>query len=208
MTKEQLQDFEEKIAKLFEDGKIKAPVHLSKGNEEHLIEIFKDVKKSDWIFSTWRNHLHWLLSGRAMSKLEKQILEGNSMAVTDHRFFTSAIVGGISPIAVGVALSIELKKDMGFYKTQALLGKEAEDIPTPNVWCFLGDMGAACGISKESIKYAEGHDLPITFVIEDNGLSITTDTKEVWGRKHGEKTREYKYEIKRPHAGTGKFVLF
>ena len=35
-------DFETEIKEIYEDGKITAPVHLSGGNEDQLIEIFKD----------------------------------------------------------------------------------------------------------------------------------------------------------------------
>ena len=51
-------DFETEIKEIYEDGKIIAPVHLSGGNEDQLIEIFKDVDKDDWVFSSWRNHYH------------------------------------------------------------------------------------------------------------------------------------------------------
>lgn len=37
--------FEEKIAKLFNNKKIKAPVHLYYGNEKKIINIFKKIKK-------------------------------------------------------------------------------------------------------------------------------------------------------------------
>ena len=39
-TKKDLIDFEEKIVSLWEDGQIRAPVHLSNGNEDELIEVF------------------------------------------------------------------------------------------------------------------------------------------------------------------------
>ena len=39
-TKQELLDFEIRVKDVYESGKIHAPVHLSKGNEEQLIEIF------------------------------------------------------------------------------------------------------------------------------------------------------------------------
>ena len=39
MKKEKLIKFEEDIAKLFNEGKIRAPVHLYHGNEEKIIQI-------------------------------------------------------------------------------------------------------------------------------------------------------------------------
>ena len=40
MNKKDLVNFEEEIASLFNQGKIRAPVHLYQGNEEKIIEIF------------------------------------------------------------------------------------------------------------------------------------------------------------------------
>jgi len=199
MRKVDLIKFEQEIAGLYEKAKIKAPIHLSGNNETELEAIFRKIKKEDWIFSTWRNHYHWLLSGRSPKGLKQQIVEGCSMHVFGKKFFTSAIVGGIAPIAVGVAYALKKKKSKN------------------RVWCFLGDMGASTGLAMECMRYACGHDLPIVFIIEDNGISVKTDTLESWGCKGcnfkncnyiGKKTKAYKYERKYPHAGTGVFVLF
>ena len=40
MTKKELIDFELDIKTIYESGKIKAPIHLSGGNEDELIKIF------------------------------------------------------------------------------------------------------------------------------------------------------------------------
>ncbi len=197
MKKEDLVAFEERIKTLFEAGHIRAPVHLSGGNEAALIDIFKKYQPGDWIFSTWRNHYHWLLSGRDPQELERQILAGDSMSVFDDRFFTSSIVGGNAPIALGVALALKLKKE-----------RAAVDPPACMVWCFIGDMAASGGLAQECVQYAEGHNLPVTYIIEDNGFSVTTDTREVWGTGKTVKIRRYEYDRQYPHAGTGKFVDF
>ena len=46
LTKEQLVDFETDIANCFNNAMIKAPIHLYDGNEEQMINIFKNVLKS------------------------------------------------------------------------------------------------------------------------------------------------------------------
>ncbi len=208
MKKNQLTAFEERIKKLFEEGKIRAPIHLSGENEEALLEIFKKYNKNDWIFSTWRNHYHWLLSGRDPEALKSQILAGDSMSVFDDRFFTSSIVGGNAPIALGVALAIKLKKEQLANNKNQDKQDEAAAEGASRVWCFTGDMAAAGGLVQECIRYAEGHDLPIQYIIEDNGLSVITDTQKVWGTENRKKTFRYQYKRKFPHAGTGKFVEF
>jgi len=187
-------NFEKELAKEFEAGKIKFPVHLSGcthyKQEKNLIKLFKKIKKTDYILSTWRNHYHWLLSGRDPFELKKQIRESGSMHVHDKSFITSSIVGGIPPMALGLAYALKRKKSKR------------------HVWCFIGCMAYRCGITQECIRYAEGHNLPITFVVEDNDISVETRTRNVWGKKKTKKVIKYKYKRKYPHQGTGKWVLF
>jgi TPP-dependent pyruvate/acetoin dehydrogenase alpha subunit len=192
-TKEELISFEDEIVKLWEAGEIHSPVHFSGGNEEPLIEIFKDIKEEDWVFSTHRSHYHFLLKGAGREWLKNEILSNRSIHLNSKhlKVFTSAIVSGILPIALGTALAIKLKK-----------GKE-------KVWCFVGDMAAEMGAFHECEKYARRNNLPITFVIEDNGVSVDTPTQKTWGEwDANNKTLRYKYTRVYPHYGCGKWVLF
>jgi len=43
VTKVELINFEKDIANMFNDGKIKAPIHLYSGNEDFIIDIFKNI---------------------------------------------------------------------------------------------------------------------------------------------------------------------
>lgn len=209
MNKILLSEFENKIESLYKDAKIRGPVHLRNGNEDNLIEIFKNIKDNHYVFSTWANHLHAILKGIPLDKIELRILESQSMAMNfpEYRFYTSAIVSGISPISIGTALSIK-----------------RHNIDS-RVWCFLGDMSFRTGISHESIIYAISNNLPITFIIEDNGKSVDTPTQDAWGaipisdilsfyQKLIEKFNStcdiiyYQYNSKFPHSGTGTFVAF
>jgi len=196
MNRQELHAFTNEIKDLFDAGKIRSPVHLSLGNEDELIKIFAEVKANDWCFSTHRSHYHALLKGIPPDWLKSEILDNRSIHISnkDYKFFSSAIVGGICPIALGVAL--------------ALKRKNAQN----KVWCFVGDMAATTGIFYECLKYASRNDLPIVFVIEDNGLSVNTCTEESWGlgdwEIDGDKVRHYEYIRILPHSGSGKFIVF
>lgn len=199
MTAKQLIAFEAEIAALFNEGKIKAPVHLYSGGEAELIEIFKDVQPQDWVLCSWRSHYQCLLKGVSPEELKAEILAGRSIALCfpKYRILSSALVGGVLPIATGIGLGIQ---------------RSGEDA---RVYVFLGDMTAETGIAHESIKYAWNFDLPITFVIENNGLSVCTDTKKSWGLdipwNSGSKTKieRFSYQPGRyPHAGSGKRIQF
>ena len=109
MNKEKLIKFEEEIAKLFNAGKIKAPVHLYHGNEDHIINIFKKIKSDDWVFCSWRSHYQCLLKGVPEKKIKEEILAGRSISLCfpDYNIYSSALVGGSLPVAVGTALSLK-----------------------------------------------------------------------------------------------------
>lgn len=195
-----LTHFEKEVAQKFEAGLIRGPIHLSGGNERELIDIFENIKPEDYVFSTWRNHYHALLHGIPPEELMDKIVSGHSMNIEfpEHHFFTSSIVGGILPIATGVAAALKRK------------GSELK------VWCFIGDMTSCTGMFHECQQYAQTHELPITFVIEDNGFSTDTPTAKAWGDnefhrlnpKCGGNVIRYSYERTYPHCGVGKWVNF
>jgi len=67
-------EFEKGVADLFEAGKINCPVHLSGGNESMLMYMFEPIKEKDYVFSTHRNHYHYLLKGGSAKGLLAEIL--------------------------------------------------------------------------------------------------------------------------------------
>ena len=195
LSKEDLINFEDDIISHWENGEITGPIHLSNGNENELIKIFTKIGVEDWVFSTWRSHYHALLHGVEPEVLKKDILDGKSITIVNKecKFYASAIVTGTLPIALGVAKALKLQG-------------------SPNkVWVFLGDMAFESGIFYEVHKYARNYDLPLHFVVEDNGVSTNTPTLDTWGgiqREIPEDVIYYKYESKYPHYGTGKWVVF
>jgi pyruvate dehydrogenase E1 component alpha subunit len=199
MNKEELIAFEDEVASYFNSGKIRAPVHLYSGNEEQIIHACRNIRPQDWIFCSWRSHYQCLLKGVPKAELMAEILAGRSISLCfpEYRIYSSAIVGGIVPIAVGSAMAIKHK------------GEDSR------VYCFMGEMTAETGIAHESIKYSRNYQLPIHFVVEDNSKSVCTDTRQAWNQpvlsfenSNDEYVSYYKYETKYPHAGAGVRVQF
>ena len=197
--KKELINFENDIAKCFNNGKIRAPIHLYSGNEDFLIKFFKKIKKNDWVFCSWRSHYQCLLKGVPPKLLKSEILAGKSISLCfpKYKIYSSAIAGGTLPIAVGMALSLKRKKSRN------------------KVFCFIGEMTSETGIAHENIKYSMNKKLPIHFVIEDNKKSVCTDTRKTWSQKKltfekisNKYVTFYKYKLKYPHAGAGKRVQF
>ena len=199
MTREDLIEFENDVAARFNAGLIRAPVHLYWGNEDEIIGVFGEIRPQDWVFCSWRSHYQCLLKGVPKSEVMDEIVAGRSISLCfpKHRVYSSAIVGGVLPIAVGTALSIQRS------------GEDAK------VFCFMGEMTAETGIAHEALKYSRNHGLPIHFVVEDNGKSVCTDTRDAWNQprlsfegRRDEFVTYYRYETKYPHAGAGVRVQF
>jgi len=198
MTKQDLINFEIKVCDAWKNREIRAPVHLYSNNEEQMIEIFKKVKSNDWIFCTWRSHYQCLLKGVSEDRLLSDIKKGKSISLCypEFKIFSSAIVTGTIPIANGVALDLKRKQSYD------------------HVYCFVGDMTSQTGCFYENWVYSVNHDLPITWIVEDNNKSVCTDTRKTWNtdtlnfQNNKQKIIYYSYENKYPHAGTGERIQF
>jgi TPP-dependent pyruvate/acetoin dehydrogenase alpha subunit len=194
MTPQDLIKFEEQVCECFRNKQILAPIHLYYGNEENLIKIFETIRSQDWVFCTWRSHYQCLLKGVPPTKLLDDIKRGRSIALNypEYKIFSSAIVAGNIPIATGTALAIKkLNLD-------------------EHVYCFIGDMTSETGCFNENLKYSLNHNLPITWIIEDNGLSVCTNTRKTWNietltyqTNPPKNVIYYQYKSKYPHAGPG-----
>jgi len=188
-TKEDLIEFENHIGELYLDNKLPFLFHLSCGNEDELIDIFKEIKPGDYVISNHRSHYHALLHGIPPEVVEDRILNGRSMFIYDRErnFFCSAIIGGTPAIAAGIAWALKRK------------GSKQK------VWCFIGDGTEDNGHTYEAVRYAEGFDLPVTFIIENNNRSVESTNEERWGKAaeyewNSPHVIKYHYEITYPHA--------
>lgn len=186
-----LQNFEEHISHLWEAGDLPYLLHLSGGNESWLVELFGSMKEGDWIFSTHRSHFHALLAGIAPRRLEKLIKDGDSMFVFDNsrNFLSSSVLAGTCCIAAGVAWALK------------------EEHSANKVWCFLGDGAEEEGHFYEAVMMVQGHNLPCSFIIEDNNRSVDTTIDERMPTKFRLQwpscVIRNKYAPIYPHAGNG-----
>jgi len=202
VTKEEIIAFEKEIADVFATGVIRAPVHLRAGREDALIEVFKEhhIGDDDYVFGFWDSHELALLKGVPREELKQAIIEGKSISLCfpKQKVLCSGIVGSLMGTAAGVAWAL---------KNQGKKGR---------AFIFCGDMSAETGIFHEAVKYAYNFDLPATFVVCDNGVSVMTDTRATWGAaepwfigtKYETKIIYFKYTNGYPHSGLGKLIKF
>lgn len=202
VTKEDIEAFEKEIAEIFATGAIRAPVHLRGGREEALIKIFRDHKigPDDYVFGYWDSHELALLKGVPRETLKQAILDGKSISLCfpEYKVLCSGIVGSLMGVGTGTAWALKNQNKKG------------------RAFIFCGDMSAETGIFHEAVKYAVNFDLPATFIVCDNGVSVMTNTREVWGSpdpwfkgtKYEKKIIYFKYTNTYPHSGLGKLIKF
>ena len=202
ITKEEIIAFEKEVADIFATGVIRAPVHLRAGREDALIRIFKEhqIGDDDYVFGFWDSHELALLKGVPREELKQAIIDGKSISLSfpKYKVLCSGIVGSLMGTAAGVAWAL---------KNQAKKGR---------AFLFCGDMSAETGIFHEAVKYVYNFDLPATFIVCDNGVSVMTDTRATWGSpepwfqgtKFASKIIYFKYTNGYPHSGLGKLIKF
>lgn len=202
ITKEDIVSFEKEIADIFATGAIRAPVHLRAGREDQLIKIFRDheIGEDDHIFGYWDSHELALLKGVPREVLKQAIVEGKSISLCfpEYKVLCSGIVGSLMGVGVGTAWALKSQDKKG------------------RVFVFCGDMSAETGIFHESVKYAVNFDLPVIFIVCDNGVSVMTDTRATWGSsdpwfkgtKYESKIIYFQYTNGYPHSGLGKLIKF
>ncbi len=202
ITKQDIENFEKEIADIFATGVIRAPVHLRSGREDALIKIFKDnnIGADDYIFGFWDSHELALLKGVPREELKQAIIDGRSISLwfEEYKVFCSGIVGSLMGTAVGVAWALKNQKKKG------------------HAYLFCGEMSSETGAFHEAVKYAVNFDLPVTFIVCDNGVSVMTDTRAAWGShipwfkdtRFEKKIIYFKYTNGYPHSGLGKLIKF
>jgi len=141
------------------------PTHLSIGHE-HVAEEMADVMiNDDWLFSTHRNHHHYLAKGGSEDKLWDEIMglesglnEGfaGSQGITDKsiNFHSSAIVGGLIGVAAGTAYALKTNSSNAIA-----------------ISC-IGDAASEQGIFWETLNFSVLYSLPICIIMENNGKSV------------------------------------
>lgn len=153
---------EEKLADWYNSGLIKAPVHLSIGQEAVAVGVMTALRSEDKVISTHRCHGHYLAKGGDLKKMMAEILgkatgcckgKGGTMHLLDDKaghVISTPLVGASIAFAVGLAFSFKMKGENKIAVT------------------FFGDGAVEEGIFWESVNFASVHKLPVLFVCENN----------------------------------------
>ncbi|MGQ9649932.1 MAG: dehydrogenase E1 component subunit alpha/beta [Phycisphaerae bacterium] len=156
---------EERLLKLFADGKVSGTLHTCIGQEWVGIAVADALKKGDFVFSNHRCHGHYLAWTGDIEGLIAEIMgrstgicggKGGSQHLCKDGFFSNGIQGGIVPVAAGLAMARRL------------------DGGSNIAVVFIGDGTLGQGVVYETMNIAAKWSLPLLFVLEDNGVSQST----------------------------------
>lgn len=174
----------------------RCPVHLCLGQEAAPAALHEVIQPDDWLFSTHRNHGHYLAKGGSEEKLWDEIMLretginggwAGSQCFSDPsiNFHASAIVGGLIGAAVGVALSMKLRGQKNV------------------VVCCIGDGATEQGVFWESLNASALWELPILFVCENNNYSVHANIQErqPWFCAIDDRARAFSIRARSWHPG-------
>jgi TPP-dependent pyruvate/acetoin dehydrogenase alpha subunit len=165
--------FEETQSRVFKAGEQEGFTHLYLGEEAIAVGACLNLNRDDFITSTHRGHGHMIAKGGDFKKMMAELYgrstgqclgRSGSLHIADRSIGmlgANGIVGDGNPIAVGAGYSIRLRGS-----------KQV-------VVSFFGDGATNQGTFHESLNMAASWDLPVIFVIENNGLSCGTLTASV-----------------------------
>ncbi len=154
--------FEERIAQEVENGVIGTPCHLYIGEEAAAVGVCAELQDSDYVFSNYRGHGHYLARGCPANEMIAEILgratgcsrgRGGSMhLVCSKKNFmgSSAIVAGNISLAVGAGFRAKMDKDAAVSIV------------------FFGDGATEEGVFFEAVNFAALKRLPVIFICENN----------------------------------------
>ena len=165
-----IREFEERLHTEFATGDIPGFVHLYAGEEAIATGVCAHLDGDDYVASTHRGHGHAIAKGCDVKGMMKEIYgkadglchgKGGSMHIADldkGMLGANGIVGGGPPLVCGVGLSAKVR------------GTDQVAVS------FTGDGGSNQGTTLESMNLAAVWDLPVVFIIENNGYAEATST--------------------------------
>ena len=214
--------FEDKLAQVYIQQKVRGFLHLYNGQEAilagalHAMDLTKDR-----MITAYRNHVQPIGMGEDPKRVMAELYGkktgtskglGGSMHIfsKEHRFYGGhGIVGGQIPLGAGLAFG-----DKYFKRDSVTL-------------TFLGDGAARQGSLHETLNMAMNWKLPVVFCVENNGYAMgtsvkrTSNTEDIWKLGRGydmpcgpvdamnpaEVAKELDKAIKRARAGEGPTFL-
>jgi pyruvate dehydrogenase E1 component alpha subunit len=159
---------EERIQRLYPDGDMRCPTHLSLGQEAVAAGVCGALEAQDHLISAHRSHAHYIARGGSIPAMFAELYgkvdgcasgKGGSMHLIDlsvNFLGCVPIVGSTIPIGVGAAFGTVMRGERAVTAV------------------FFGDGAVETGVFHESLNFAATRKLPVLFVCENNLYSVNT----------------------------------
>jgi 2-oxoisovalerate dehydrogenase E1 component len=164
---------EKLILQLFGKGLVSGTTHTCIGQELCQLSIVRALdRENDVVLSNHRNHGHFLTYSGDPLGLVAEIMGreagvcggyGGSQHIAYGHFHSNGVQAGMTGIGVGLAKARQMARDDSI------------------VVVFIGDGTLGEGLLYEALNLASIWRLPILYVVENNGIAQTTDTKSTTG---------------------------
>lgn len=163
-----IRHFEMAALKEYNAGRIGGFLHLYNGQESIAVISASLMGDHDHMITAYRDHGHGLSVGMNMDECMAELLgkidgcskgKGGSMhffAPDKNYWGGHGIVGGQTPLGLGLAYGVKYLEQEGC------------------CLCYLGDGAINQGAFHESLNMASLHEIPVVFIIENNGYSMGT----------------------------------
>lgn len=162
---------EQKLLELFSEGKLNGTVHTCIGQELIGVCLAESLSDDDFILSNHRGHGHLLSRENDLSAFFAELMgkkggfcggRGGSQHLYRHNFLSNGIQGGMTPIAVGLAMANKIRRT----------GKV--------ISCFIGDGTLGEGLIYEAFNIASIWSLPVVFILENNRIAQSTSIEQTF----------------------------
>lgn len=170
-TMVRIRKFEQRSLSSYQSGKVGGFLHLYIGQESVVVGTQSLLGANDHTITAYRNHGHGLAAGMTMNECMAELYgratgcskgKGGSMhyfAPDKNYWGGHGIVAGQTPLGTGLAYGLKYRGLKGC------------------ALAFLGDGAVNQGSFHESLNLAALWDLPIIYVIENNGYSMGTSQR-------------------------------
>ena len=154
---------------LFSKGLLSGTTHTCIGQEFCQMAVVRALDDpDDAVLSNHRNHGHFLTYSGNFPGLVAEIMgresgvcggRGGSQHLIYRHFHSNGVQGGMTAIGTGLAMARKLEGSRGIVAT------------------IIGDGTLGQGLVYESLNLSSVWQLPLLFVVENNGIAQTTETR-------------------------------
>ncbi|MEO6784680.1 MAG: pyruvate dehydrogenase (acetyl-transferring) E1 component subunit alpha [Chthoniobacteraceae bacterium] len=163
-----IRQFESESLRQYTKGKMGGFLHLYNGQESVAVGCVSLMGDDDHVITAYRDHGHALAVGMTMNECMAELFgkatgcskgKGGSMhffAPDKNYWGGHGIVAGQTPLGLGLGYALKYKGLKGA------------------AMCFMGDGAANQGCFYESLNIASLFEIPVVYIIENNGYSMGT----------------------------------